>query len=163
MLKNFSGYLDYYLPMPKVVIIIAGRSKLANVRAILDMGAEVSVISLDIVVRFKIPITYSMGIVLRIIIGTKSRFVGFSDNVVIIIGNTVVRTRLYIMDSPSIKVVLGFLFIWKARVIFRYPRDKEDGLVFVLLCDPRTRDITSIKTNIEIVKARETYLYKAQN
>jgi hypothetical protein len=64
MLENFSSYLDYYLPMPKVIIIIVGRSKLADVRAILDIGAEVSVISLDIVVRFKILITYSIGIAL---------------------------------------------------------------------------------------------------
>jgi hypothetical protein len=65
------------------------------------------------------------------------------------------------MDSPGIKVILGFPFIWKARVMFRYSRDEEDGPVFVLLCDPWTGDIMSVKTNIEIAKARETYLYKA--
>jgi hypothetical protein len=58
-------------------------------------------------------------------------------------------------------VVLGFLFIQKARVIFRYLKDEEDGLVFILLCDPRTRVIISIKTNTKIEKARESYLYKA--
>jgi len=97
------------------------------------------------------------------IIGTKSRFVGFADNVAVIIGNTIVRTRFYIIESPGIKVVLGFLFIQKARVTFRYPKDEEDGPVFALLCDPRTRVITSVKTNIKIEKARESYLYKAQN
>jgi hypothetical protein len=161
MLENFSGYLDYYLPIPKVIIIIMGRSKLADIRTTLDIGAEVSIISLDVAMRFKILITHNIRMALQTIIGTKSRFVGFSDNVTITIGNTVVRTRLYIMDSPRIKVVLGFPFIWKARVMFRYPRDEEDGLVFTLLCDPRTGEITSVKTNIETVKARETYLYKA--
>jgi hypothetical protein len=58
-------------------------------------------------------------------------------------------------------VVLGFLFIQKARVIFRYPRDKEDRPVFTLLYNPRTRDIISIKTNTETEKARESYLYKS--
>jgi hypothetical protein len=58
-------------------------------------------------------------------------------------------------------VVLGFLFIRKARVIFKYPRDKEDRPVFVLLCDPRTRDIISVKTNTETEKVRESYLYKS--
>jgi hypothetical protein len=58
-------------------------------------------------------------------------------------------------------VVLGFPFIQKARVIFKYPRDKEDRPVFALLCDPRTRDITSVKTNTETEKARESYLYKS--
>jgi fumarate reductase subunit C len=75
------------------------------------MGAEVSVIFLDIVVRFKILIIYSIRMALWTIIKIKSRFVRFLDNVVIIIRNIVVRTRLYIIDSPSIKVVLGFLFI----------------------------------------------------
>jgi hypothetical protein len=83
------------------------------------------------------------------------------DNITVIIRNTIIRTRFYIIDYTGIKVVLGFLFIRKARVIFRYPRDKEDRLVFALLCDPRTRDTTSVKTNIEIEKARESYLYKS--
>jgi hypothetical protein len=58
-------------------------------------------------------------------------------------------------------VVLRFLFIRKARVTFRYPKDEEDGPVFALLCDPRTRVITSVKTNTKTEKARESYLYKA--
>jgi hypothetical protein len=65
------------------------------------------------------------------------------------------------MDYTRIKVVLGFPFIQKARVIFKYPRDKEDRPVFALLCDLRTRDITSIKTNTETEKARKSYLYKS--
>ena len=58
-------------------------------------------------------------------------------------------------------MVLGFLFIQKAKVIFRYLKDEEDGLVFILLYDPRTKVIISIKTNTETEKARENYLYKA--
>ena len=50
-------------------------------------------------------------------------------------------------------MVLGFPFIQKARVIFRYPKDKEDKPVFILLYNPRTRVITSIKTNTKIEKA----------
>jgi hypothetical protein len=83
------------------------------------------------------------------------------DNITIIIRNTVIRTRFYIIESPRIKVVLRFLFIQKARVIFRYPKDKEDRPVFALLCDPRTKVITSIKTNTKTEKAQESYLYKA--
>jgi hypothetical protein len=45
--------------------------------------------------------------------------------------------------------------------MFRYPKDEEDRPVFVLLCDPRTRVITSVKTNTKTEKARESYLYKA--
>jgi hypothetical protein len=133
------------------------------VRIILDIGAEVNCISLDVVLKFEIPITYSTRIALRTIIRTKSKFVGFIDNVAVTIRNTVVRTRFYIIKSPGIKVVLRFPFIRKARVIFRYLKDEEDGLVFILLYDLRTRVITSVKTNTETEKARESYLYKAQN
>jgi hypothetical protein len=64
VIKNYSGYLDYYSPAPKVIIIIAGRGKLTNVRVILDTRAEVSCISLDVVLRFKILITHSIRIAL---------------------------------------------------------------------------------------------------
>src|SRR6266487_1566482 len=161
VVENFSSYSDYYSPTPKVIITLTGRAKLANVRATLDIGAEVSVITLDAAKRFEIPVTHSSGMALQTIVRNKSRFVGFTDNVLVIIGNTVVRTWFYIIDCPGIKVILGFLFIQKARVIFRYLRDEEDRPVFVLLCDLRTGDITSVKTNIETERARDTFLYKS--
>jgi len=161
VIENFSGYSDYHSLILKVIITIIGRGKLTDVRVILDIGAEVSCISLDVVLRFEILITYNTRIALRTIIGTKSKFVGFTDNVAVIIKNTIVRTRFYIIESPGIKVVLGFLFIQKAKVIFRYLKDEEDGPVFILLCDLRTRVIISVKTNIKTEKARESYLYKA--
>jgi hypothetical protein len=111
VIENFSGYSDYHSLILKVIITIVGRGKLIDVRVILDTGAEVSYISLDAVLRFEIPITYSTGIALRTIIRTKSRFVGFINNVAVTIKNTIVRTRFYIIESPGIKVVLGFLFI----------------------------------------------------
>jgi hypothetical protein len=130
-------------------------------RVTLDIKAEVSYISLNAVLRFEIPITYSTGIALRTIIRIKSKFVGFIDNVAVIIRNTIVRTRFYIIKSFKIKVVFRFPFIRKARIIFKYFKDEEDGLVFTLLCDLKTRVIISVKTNIETEKARESYLYKA--
>jgi hypothetical protein len=45
------------------------------------------------------------------IIRTKSRFIRFVDNITVIIRNTVIRTRFYIIKSPRIKVVLRFPFI----------------------------------------------------
>ena len=45
--------------------------------------------------------------------------------------------------------------------MFKYPKNKKDGLVFILLYNSQTKEIISIKTNIEIAKAQETYLYKA--
>jgi len=62
--KNFSRYLDYYLPTPKVIITLIRRAKLANIRAILNIGAEASVITLDTTKRFKILVTHSLGIAL---------------------------------------------------------------------------------------------------
>ncbi len=48
---------------------------------------------------------------LQTIIRNKSRFVGFTNNVLVTISNIVVRTRFYIIDYLGIKVILGFLFI----------------------------------------------------
>jgi hypothetical protein len=50
--------------MPKVIITLVGRGKLANVKVILNTKAKVSVISLNIALRFKILITYSTKIAL---------------------------------------------------------------------------------------------------
>jgi len=161
VIENFFNYSDYYSFIFKVIITIISRGKLIDVRIILDIRAEVSYISLNVVLRFEILITYSTGIALRTIIRIKSKFIGFADNVAVIIKNTIVRTRFYIIESLGIKVVLRFLFIQKAKVIFRYLKDEEDGLVFILLCDLRTGVIISIKTNTETEKARESYLYKA--
>jgi hypothetical protein len=48
--------------MPKVIITLVSRGKLANIRAILNTQAKVSIISLNIALRFKILITYSTEI-----------------------------------------------------------------------------------------------------
>ena len=64
VIENYSSYLDYYSPTLKVIITIVGRGKLTNVRVILDTRAEVSCISLNIVLRFKILITYNIRIAL---------------------------------------------------------------------------------------------------
>ena len=143
----FSNYLDYYLLTLKVVIMIIGRAKLSNIRAILNIGAEVSVITLDAVTRFEIPITYSLGMALRTIVRNRSRFVSFADNMLVIIRNIVVRTRFYIIDCLGIKIILGFLFFRKARVTLRYPKDYKDGPMFALFYNLRIGVITIVKTN----------------
>ena len=89
-IKTYSRYLDYYLLTLKVVITLTRRAKLIDVRATLNTRVEVSVITLNTTIYFKILITYSLGIALRTIISNKSRFVRFIDNVPIIIRNLVV-------------------------------------------------------------------------
>ena len=64
VIKNFFSYLDYYSPILKVIITIVGKGKLTNIRAILNTKVEVSCISLNAVLRFKIPITYNIKIAL---------------------------------------------------------------------------------------------------
>jgi hypothetical protein len=97
--------------MPKVIITLVSKGKLANIRVILNIKAKVSVISLNIALKFKILITYSTGIALWTIIKDKFKFIKFINNIVIIIGNTIIRTRFYIIDSFKIKVILRFPFI----------------------------------------------------
>ena len=62
--KNFSRYLDYYLPTSKVIIILIKRAKLANIRAILNIRVEISIIILDAAKRFKILVIHSLEIAL---------------------------------------------------------------------------------------------------
>jgi hypothetical protein len=50
--------------MLKVIITIVGRSKLIDIRVILNIKVEISIISLNIALRFKILITYSTRIAL---------------------------------------------------------------------------------------------------
>ena len=50
--------------MPKVIITLIGRSKLINIKVILNIRVEVNIISLNIALRFKILITYNIKITL---------------------------------------------------------------------------------------------------
>jgi hypothetical protein len=50
--------------MPKVIITLVGKGKLTNIRVTFNIKAKVSVISLNIALRFKILITYSTRIAL---------------------------------------------------------------------------------------------------
>jgi len=154
--EAYSSYADYYSPTPKVIITLTRRAKLTNVRAILNTSTKISIVTLDATLRFKILITYNLGIVLRTIVKNKSRFVRFIDNIIVTIRNIVVRTRFYIIDCPSVKVIPRFLFFRKVRVTLRYPRNKEDRPVYILFYNPRTREIISVKTNTKIEKVRET-------
>jgi hypothetical protein len=45
--------------MPKVIITLADKSKLINIRATLNTKVKVNIISLNIALRFKILIIYS--------------------------------------------------------------------------------------------------------
>jgi hypothetical protein len=48
--------------MPKVIITIVSRSKLIDIRVILNIRVKVNVISFNIALRFKILITYNIKI-----------------------------------------------------------------------------------------------------
>ncbi len=72
------------------MITLTRRAKLIDIRAILNTRVKVSVIILNITIRFEILITYSLEIALRTIISNKSRFVSFVDNVLITIKNSII-------------------------------------------------------------------------
>ena len=50
--------------MPKVIITIVSKSKLINIRVILNIKAEVNIISFNTALKFKILITYNIKIAL---------------------------------------------------------------------------------------------------
>ena len=80
-------------------------------KAILNIKAEVNYISLNTVLKFEIPITYNIKITFRMIIKIKFKFIKFINNIIVIIKNTVIKTRFYIIKSLKIKVVFKFPFI----------------------------------------------------
>ena len=86
-------------------------------------------------------------ITLTNIIRDRLRFIRFVDNIPIIIRNSIIWTWFYIIDYSRIKVILRFLFIYKARVILRYLSNYKDRLVYILFCNLITREIINIKTN----------------
>ena len=45
--ESFSGYADYYLVIPKVIITLTSQAKLTNIRVILNTSTKVSIIILD--------------------------------------------------------------------------------------------------------------------
>ena len=49
-IEDYSRYTDYYLLTPKVVVTLTRKTKLIDIRAMLDTRVEVSVMSLDIVI-----------------------------------------------------------------------------------------------------------------
>ena len=62
---------------------------------------------------------------LKIIIKIKSCFIGYANNIAIIIGNLVVCIWFYIINISGIKIILSFLFFRKAKLFFWYPSDEE--------------------------------------
>ena len=78
--------------MSKVIITLASRVKLTNIRVILNTSTKVSIIILDTILWFKILIIYSSSIVLRTIIRDRLRFIRFVDNIPITIRNSIIWT-----------------------------------------------------------------------
>ena len=66
---------------------------------------------------------------LKIIIRIKSCFIGYADNIAIIVGDLVICTWFYIINIPGTKIILSFLFFWKARLSFQYPSNEKGGPV----------------------------------
>jgi len=55
---------------------------------------------------------------LKIITKIKSHFIGYANNIAIIIGNLIVCIWFYIINILSIKIILSFPFFWKAKLSF---------------------------------------------
>ena len=64
IIKNFFNYSDYHLFIFKVIITIINKGKLINIKAIFNTGVKLSYISLNIVLKFEILITYNIKITL---------------------------------------------------------------------------------------------------
>ena len=72
------------------MIILIKKIKLIDVKVILNIKAKVNIIMLDVAICFEILIIYSLGMILRIIIDNKFRFIRFINNILIIIKNLII-------------------------------------------------------------------------
>jgi hypothetical protein len=160
---SLDGTQSYHSPTPKLVVTMPGRTTISDVRATLDTGAEVSCMTLEAAVKLELAITNSHNMALKTITGTRSRFLGFADNIPVAVGNCVVHTRFYIMDTPGVKIILGFPFFRKSRLTFRYPSDYDGGKVLADLWDSRSRLITTVKTNDATEEAKDAETLKKQH
>jgi hypothetical protein len=153
----------FHSPTPKLVVTIPGNTKVSDVRATLDSGAEVSCMTLNTAARLGLPITRSHNMALKTITGIKSKFAGYADNVAVSVGDLVVRTRFYIMDIPGTKIILGFPFFRQARVSFRYPSDEEGGIVLAQLWNARLQQGTLVQTNFATAEAKDLLALKDEH
>ena len=113
------------------MVTIPENTKISDVRATFDSGVEVSYIILEMAIRLGLSITKSQSMALKIITKTKSCFIGYADNIAVIVGDLVICIWFYIINILGTKIILGFLFFWKARFSFRYPSDKEGKSVLI--------------------------------
>jgi hypothetical protein len=132
-----SSTRTFYSLTLKLVVTIPGNTKVSNVRATLDSGAEVSYMTLNTAARLGLPITRSHNMALKTITRIKSKFTRYANNITVSVGDLVVRTRFYIIDILGIKIILGFPFFRQVRVSFRYPSDEEGGIVLAQLWNAR--------------------------
>ena len=72
------------------MITMTKRAKLIDVKATFNIKAKVNIIILNVTMRFKILITYSLKMTLKTILNNKFRFIRFIDNISIIIKNSIV-------------------------------------------------------------------------
>ena len=133
LIKAYLGYLNVYFLTLKIVVILAKRFKLVNIKTTLNFKTKISVITLKVILKVNISITRNNNIALKTIIKTKSKFVNFANNLPVIIKNAFIKTRFYIINTFSFKLILSFLFIRKTKLTFRYFKNTVDKLVFVCI------------------------------
>ena len=72
------------------MVTILGNTKISDVKATLNSEAEVSCIILEMAIRLSLSITKSQSMALKIITKTKSCFIGYADNIAVIVGDLVI-------------------------------------------------------------------------
>ena len=92
------------------MITIPKNTKINNIRVTLDSGAEINCITLETAIQLGLLITKSQSMALKIITKTKSCFISYANNIVIIIGNLIIHTQFYIINISNTKIILSFPF-----------------------------------------------------
>lgn len=109
--RKHTEELFYSVATPKIKVRMNEKSL---VQAIVNCGAEVSVITKEVAKKAKLPITPSLDLTLIEHRGEKKQFAGVCEYTSIQIGGIVVYAYIFVVKSADILLILGMPFIFNS-------------------------------------------------
>jgi hypothetical protein len=107
----------YTVKSPRMVVNLGGE---ASVRALLDTGAEINVMTLDIAQEAGLAMRRNPKLVLVSHTGNTRGFVGVCENVEVQVGGIVTKQHIFVVDEADHLLVLGQPFVLATQLTFSY-------------------------------------------
>lgn len=130
--------LFYSVATPKIKVRI---NEECLVQAMVDSGAEVSVMTRDIAEDAKLPITPSPDLTLIAHGGEKKWFAGVCENTPIQIGGITIYAHIFVVEDADIPLILGMPFIFDSRLSLV----REGNAQYAVIPDPDTNKALRVR------------------